>query len=100
MAELCLTLLCPSAVEEKLLDVLLMLPSVSVFTSMPTAAHGLHAARLSQTEQVLGRAISTQVQVVFAEADKETVFATIQDQFTGTGLRYWLTPVIEAGEFE
>jgi hypothetical protein len=100
MAELCLTLLCPSAVEENLLDVLLMLPSVAVFTSAPTAAHGLHAARLSQAEQVLGRAFATQVQVVFAEADKETVFATIQNQFAGAGLRYWLSPVIEAGEFK
>lgn len=100
MADLCLTLLCPSAVEEKLLDVLLMLPSVTIFTSSPTSAHGLQAARLSETEQVLGRALSTQVQVVFAVAVKETVFAAIQDQFAGTGLRYWLTPVIEAGEFK
>lgn len=100
MAELCLTLLCPSAVEEKLLDVLLMLPGATVFTSVKIAAHGLHTARLSDAEQVLGRAISTQVQVVFAESDKETVFATIQDQFAGAGLRYWLTPVIEAGEFK
>ncbi len=100
MAELCLTLLCPSAVEEKLLDVFLMLPNVTVFTSMPTAAHGLHAARLNQTEQVLGRTLSTQVQIVFAEADKETVFVTIQDQFSGAGLRYWLMPVIAAGEFK
>lgn len=100
MADLCLTLLCPSAVEEKLLDVLLMLPSVTIFTSAPTSAHGLQAARLSETEQVLGRAFSTQIQVVFAIADKETVFAAIQDEFSGAGLRYWLTPVIEAGEFK
>ena len=100
MAELCLTLLCPSAVEEKLLDVLLILPSVTVFTSTPTAAHGLHAARLSQNEQVLGRAFLTQVKVIFAEADRETLFATIQNQFAGAGLRYWLTPVIGAGEFK
>jgi hypothetical protein len=100
MAELCLTLLCPSAVEENLLDVLLMLPCVKIFTSTPTAAHGLHAARLNQAEQVQGRAFATQVKVVFAEADKETVFATIQNQFANAGLRYWLTPVIEAGEFK
>lgn len=100
MADLCLTLLCPSAVEEKLLDVLLMLPSVAIFTSAPTSAHGLQTARLSETEQVLGRALSTQVQVVFATDDKEAICAAIQDEFAGAGLRYWLTPVIEAGEFK
>ena len=99
MSELCLTLLCPPALEEKLLDMLLMSPEVALFTSTPTAAHGSSAGQLSSTEQVLGRAIATQVQVLFAAKDKEALLDTIQQQFAGTGMRYWLAPILEQGAF-
>ncbi|MBI5660223.1 MAG: DUF3240 family protein [Nitrosomonadales bacterium] len=95
MSEFYLNLLCPVAVEEKLLDLLLMSPHVEVFTSAPTAAHGL--GRLSQSEQVLGRMLATQVQVVLSEADKDALLKIIQQQFAGVGLRYWITPVIASG---
>lgn len=98
MSELCLTILCPPAVEEKLLDLLLLSPNAAVFTSAPTAAHGLAFGNLNQTEQVLGRAFATQVQVIIPIADKLTLLGSIQTQFAGAGLRYWTTPVIEAGE--
>ena len=98
MSELCLTLLCPPAVEEKLLDLILMSPNAAVFTSAPTAAHGLAFGRLNQTEQVLGRAFATQVQVIIPTADKAALLGSIQEQFAGAGLRYWTTTVVEAGE--
>ena len=98
MSELCLNILCPPAVEEKLLDLLLLLPAAAVFTSAPTAAHGLDFGKLNQTEQVLGRAFATQVQVIIPIADKPAMLGSIQAQFAGAGLRYWITPVIEAGE--
>ena len=98
MSELCLTLLCPPAVEEKLLDLLLLSPNTAVFTNTPTAAHGLALGSLDQTEQVLGRAFATQVQVVIRDIDKEALLGDIHEQFAGAGLRYWITPVSEAGE--
>ncbi|MHB9117973.1 MAG: DUF3240 family protein [Burkholderiales bacterium] len=99
MSELCLTLLCPPAIEEKLLDLLLMSPNiVTVFTSTATAAHGLAHENLDETEQVMGRARATEVQVIFAAADKAALLEAIRRQFAGAGLRYWVTPVIEAGE--
>ena len=97
MPEFCLTLLCPQAVEEKLLDLLLMSPDVEIFTSAPTAAHGLAGGVMSQTEQVLGRRQATQIQVVLPEAGKDALLAAIRQQFAGVGLRYWVTPVAEAG---
>ncbi len=97
MSELCLILLCPPALEEQLLDLLLMLSEATVFTSAPVAAHGLAFGRLNASEQVLGRALATQVQVLLAMADKAAVLQAVQAQFAGTGLRYWLTPVAEAG---
>ena len=98
MSDLCLTLLCPPAIEEKLLDLLLMSPHVSVFTSAPTAAHGLSFNNLNQTEQVLGRGFATQVQVIIANADKTALLDAIKSQLSGAGLRYWITPVLDAGE--
>lgn len=98
MSEFCLTLLCPPTVEEKLLDLLLMLPAAAIFTTTPTAAHGLDHESLDQTEQVLGRARATAVQVIFAASDKAELLEAVRRQFAGTGLRYWLTPVVEAGE--
>ena len=98
MSDLCLTLLCPPAVEEKLLDLLLLSPHVSVFTSAPTSAHGLAVNGLSQTEQVLGRSFATQVQVIIGSAEKDALLGAIQAQLAGAGVRYWITPVVEAGE--
>ena len=99
MSEFCLTLLCPPALEEKLLDTLLLSPQAAVFTSTPTAAHGSAAGQLSPAEQVLGRAVATQVQVLLAAKDKEALLNTIQQQFAGTGMRYWLAPILEQGVF-
>ena len=98
MSECCLTLLCPPGLEEKLLDLLLMSPDAAVFTSAPTAAHGLAFGRLSATEQVLGRALATQVQVLLADEDKEPVLSAIRREFAGVGLRYWVLPILEKGE--
>ncbi len=98
MSDLCLTLLCPPAVEEKLLDLLLMSPNANVFTSAPTAAHGMAFNHLNQTEQVLGRGFATQVQVIMASADKDALLTAIQSQLAGAGVRYWITPVLEAGD--
>ncbi len=98
MSDLCLTLLCPPAVEEKLLDLLLMSPNANVFTSAPTAAHGMAFNNLNQTEQVLGRGFATQVQVIISSADKDALLGAIKSQLAGAGLRYWTTPVLDAGD--
>ncbi|HQT72207.1 MAG TPA: DUF3240 family protein [Thiobacillus sp.] len=98
MSELCLTLICPPAVEEKMLDLLLLSPNVTFFTSTATAAHGMAHEDLDQTEQVLGRARATKIQVIFAAADKAALLDAIRQQFSGAGLRYWVTTVAETGE--
>ena len=98
MIECNLTLLCPPTLEEKLLDALLMLPQVAVFTSTETAAHGLVSGQLNAMEQVLGRALVTQIQVLLTATDKDVVLEAIRREFAGAGVRYWITPVIQEGE--
>jgi hypothetical protein len=100
MSELCLTVLCPIAVQERLFDALLMNEQVAVFTSSPAAAHGLAHHRLSTNEQVLGLAVMTQVQALLRLADCDAVLASLASEFAGAGLRYWITPVVGAGEFQ
>ena len=98
MSELCLTLLCPPAVEEKLLDLLLLSRTVTFSTSSAAAAHGLAHEDLDQTEQVLGRARATEIQVIVAASDKAALLEALRQQFAGAGLRYWVTTVVETGE--
>ena len=98
MPELCLSLLCPADLEEKLLDLLLLHPGLDVFTSTATAAHGLAFGALSASEQVLGRARATHVQVLMRESEKDAVLEALRREFEGAGLRYWLSPVIQAGD--
>lgn len=100
MSDLCLTVLCPTAIQERLLDALLLTTQVAVFTSAPAAAHGLAHHRLSTSEQVLGLAVMTQVQALLKFEDRDAVLASLASQFAGAGLRYWITPVIDAGEFK
>ena len=96
--KLCLTLLCPLAGEEALLDLLLLTPDLGGFTSLPVAAHGVGGEDFSQAEQVLGRALMTQVTVLLDAAAKPALVAAIRRRFAGAGLRYWLSPVLEQGE--
>ena len=97
MSELCLTLVCPPAVEERVLDLLLLTPTVTFFTSTPIAAHGMPHEAMDQTEQVLGHARVTEIQVILAADDKAALLDAIRQQFAGAGLRYWVTTVAEAG---
>lgn len=98
MSELRLTLICPPAVEEKMLDLLLLSPHVTFFTSTAMSAHGMAHDNLDQTEQVLGRARVTEIQVIFDTANQAVLLEAIRQKFAGAGLRYWLTALAEAGE--
>ena len=99
MADCCLTLICPPTLEEKLLDTLLERAGGEVFTSTPTASHGTAPGRLSAHEQVMGRSRAVQVQVLLSAAERDSLREVLRAEFAGTGLRYWVTPVIEEGEF-
>lgn len=98
MPEFCINLICTPSIGGKLLDLLLMSPATIAFTSKPTAAHGLPPSRLNQSEQVLGRAEAVEVKVLTDAAGKAALLENIRRDFAGTGLRYWVAPVLESGE--
>lgn len=98
MPEFCLSLLCPPQIAETLLDLLLTWPQNLLFTSTPTAAHGLTVDTLDQSEQVMGRARAITITVLLSDVDRQALLDTLHQQFAGSGVRYWLTAVTEAGE--
>lgn len=99
MSLVCLSLLGAPALEEKLLDQLLQSPHDLTFTSHSCASHGGHGFDgLDVNEQVLGRARAVLVQVLVPETVARHLVADLKTLFSGSGLRYWLTPIIEEGD--
>ena len=96
--ELCLVMVAPLTVEEKLLDVLLAAVGNEVFTSTPSFSHGTAQGRLTSVEQVMGRSRSVQVQIIVTEAEMATLLQLLRESFAGTGLRYWAMPLAALGE--
>lgn len=99
MADLCLTILCPPALAEMVLDTLLTMPEISIFTSNAASAHGLAHSVLSPTEQVLGMAQMTQITALMSHANRDQILTRLRGELSGTRIMYWISPVIEAGEF-
>ncbi len=102
MSLVCLSLLGSPALEEKLLDQLLRSPHDLTFTSQTCASHGGHNqdghGGLDASEQVLGRARAMLVQVLVPETLARQLLQDLEALFGRSGLRYWLTPVIEEGQ--
>lgn len=98
--KLCLTLLAPPSIEEKLLDVLLDAVGEKVFTSVPAFNHGTSHGRLSNAELVLGRSAAVQVQILVTEEEMNQLLERLRAEFRGTGLRYWASALATEGELE
>ena len=93
----CLTLICPPAVEEKLLDLLLAHAGNDVFTSTATFSHGNAPGRLTATEQAMGRSRALQVSILLSADELSDLRSRLQCEFAGTGLRYWALPLALEG---
>ena len=100
MHEYCLNLICPPAVEEKLLDVLLESDGSEIFTSVQIHSHGAAHSRLNAQEQVMGRSRAMQIQVLLNEEALTRLLERVQREFAGTGIRYWALPVAFEGEIK
>jgi hypothetical protein len=97
MSDLNCSILCPPDVEEKLLDQLLIEFPNEMFTSTPTFGHGIAHGAMNPNEQVLGRARALLIQIVLNPAEWQTLRNLLVRDFAGTGVRYWVTSVIEEG---
>lgn len=98
MTDCCLHLLCPLAVEERAVDLLLARGEAGVFTSAPTRAHGFAHGRLSAAEQVSGRSEATLIHLVLPQSELDALLDELRRELRGSGVRHWVTAVLAQGE--
>ena len=96
-SEYLVTLNIPPSLEEMLVDQLLLLESEHGFSSFRVYAHHHDNKGLSLAEQVTGRQKRTRFQMYVQEQDLPHLIAQLRHDFKGSGIQYWVMPVIDSG---
>jgi len=98
MNEHCLlNLVAAPAIEDALVDWLLGWPGLSGFTSVPVSGHGSSVHSMSVAEQVAGRRRQVLFQCHLSREQAVDLVAGLRADFAGSGLHYWVVPVLDAG---
>ena len=95
--EYLVTLNVPPSLEETLVDCLLLLESQHGFSSFPVNAHHHENKGLSLAEQVTGRQKRVRFQMYLPAQELPRLLAQLKSEFSGSGIQYWIMPVIEKG---
>lgn len=86
------------ALEEAMVDCLLTFETAQGFSSFPVNAHDHRNQGLSIAEQVTGRQRKMRFQMYIDKDHVSALLSKIKADFRGTGLHYWMVPVLEHGE--
>ena len=100
MEQCLLVLIVSPSIESTLVDWLLDHDDIPGFTSVPISGHGASAHSLTAAEQVAGRQRQVMFQMHLEESVARSVIAEAHTLFRGSGLHYWLTPVLAAGHMQ
>lgn len=84
--------------EEAMVDCLLTFETTQGFSSFPVNAHDHRNQGLSIEEQVSGRQRKMRFQMYIEKEQLPALLAKLKAEFTGTGLHYWVVPVLEHEE--
>ncbi len=95
--EYLVTLGVPPSLEEAVVDCLLMLESEHGFSSFPVNSHDHKNEGLSLAEQVSGRQKKIRFQMYVPEQGLAQLLTQLRSEFSGSGINYWVLPVIENG---
>lgn len=95
--EYLVTLNIPPSLEEMMVDSLLMLETEHGFSSFPVSAHHYDNKGLSLAEQVTGRQKRIRFQMYVPVQELPALLAQLRQEFAGSGIQYWVLPVIENG---
>jgi hypothetical protein len=95
--EYLITLNVPVSLEEAVVDSLLMLESEHGFSSFPVSSHDHRNEGLSLAEQVTGRQRKVRFQMYVPEQGLAELLEQLRTEFSGSGIRYWVLPVVENG---
>lgn len=92
-----ITLTVPPSIEESVVDWLLQFNDHAGFTSHRANGHSSRVEGLNLAEQVAGRKEQIRFQMHIPSADLARFIHALKTDFTGAGLHYWVTPLIETG---
>lgn len=95
-----LNLVVSPAVEDMVTDWLLTRESVSGFSTYPISGHGSSEHAMSLAEQVAGKRRQVLFQLLLSQTLADALIEQIQRDFRGSGMHYWLVPVLESGHLE
>jgi hypothetical protein len=95
--EFLITLNVPPSLEEPIVDCLLTFEAEHGFSSLPVSAHDYKNEGLSVAEQVSGRQQKIRFQMYVAKQDLAALINRLKTDFSGSGIHYWVLPIIEKG---
>ena len=87
----------PPGLADTIADWLLEREDVPGFTSERVSGHGSSEHSMTLAEQVAGRSRRVMFSTYLPAAAAQAVLAGLREEFHGTGLNYWLIPVVAAG---
>lgn len=87
----------PPILEEAVVDCLLAIDAVDSFSSQVVYAHSSEHNALSLAEQVAGRQKQVRFQMYVPEQQLSVLLQQLREHFSGSGMRYWVVPVLESG---
>jgi hypothetical protein len=93
------TLNVPPALEGTVVDNLLTMEFELGFSGFTVFAHHHENKGLSIAEQVTGRQKKICFQMYVNDTDLAKLLVQLREEFTGSGIQYWVSPVLENGEF-
>lgn len=94
-----LTLIVPPALRNQIIDHLLQFEDQG-FLSLPVAGHSTNHEHLNLEEQIAGREQRLMLQAHGKPDELEAVLASLKAEFSGTAIRYWIAPLVQAGRFQ
>jgi hypothetical protein len=85
------------SLEHAVVDWLLDRDDVPGFTSIPVFGHGASASSMTAAEQVAGRQRRVMFQLHLERAVADDLVGALGSAFAGSGMHYWLVPILAAG---
>lgn len=84
-------------IEDAMIDQLLEYEAVSGFTSFPVNGHGISINSLTPAEQVTGRQRQILFQTYLPSDEVDALITRLKTAFSGSGIHYWVLPLVDAG---
>lgn len=87
----------PAILEEAVIDCLLALELADGFSSLAVNGHVCEHQGLSIAEKVAGRKKQIRFQMNVREQQLNALIVKLKQCFPGSGMHYWVVPVLESG---